>query len=113
MTIYSLLSGDQEIVKRTKVALVIDHQKYEDTEYGIKFYPHYITEKDLHDSFVTRLDRRKIFNLWFQEVVCSYHSLLREKDRSGKRIKIRDTEIEQFLTKFNMFWKAVKEEIDA
>ena len=40
LTIYSLLPGDQEFVKRTKVALVIDHQKYEDTEYVIKFYPH-------------------------------------------------------------------------
>ena len=107
LTIYSLLPGDKEIFKRTKVALVNDHQKYEDTEYGIKFYPHYITEKDLHDSFVTRLDRRKIFNLWFQEVVCSYHSLLRKEDR------IRDAEIELFLTKFNMVWKAVKEGIDA
>lgn len=113
LTIYSLLPGDQEIVKRTKVALVNDHQKYEDTEYGIKFYPHYITEKDLHDSFVTRLDRRKIFNLWFQEVVCSYHSLLRVKNWDGKKAKIRDAEIELFLTKFNMVWKAVKEGIDA
>ena len=43
LTIYSLLPGDQEFVKRTKVALVIDHQKYEDTEYGIKFYPHNIS----------------------------------------------------------------------
>jgi hypothetical protein len=82
-----LSKEEQEIGKRTKIVLIKDYEKYEDKEFGIKFYPKIIVHEKLHESFVTRKEQKEIYYAWM-DVSIEWNNLLREKNHLGKKIKL-------------------------
>jgi hypothetical protein len=103
-----LSKEEQEIGKRTKIVLIKDYEKYEDKEFGIKFYPKIIVHEKLHESFVTRKEQKEIYYAWM-DVSIEWNNLLREKNHLGKKNKVTNAQINKFVTNFNRVWKAVKE----
>ena len=78
---------EQEIGKRTKIFFIQDYEKYEDKEFGIKFYPKIIVHEKLHESFVTRKEQKEIYYAWM-DVSIEWNNLLHEKNHLGKKIKL-------------------------